>query len=490
MIYKLLKHLTFPLAVFALSGNITAKEPLPNIIIIFTDDQGYGDIGCYGATGFETPHLDRMAAEGMRFTNFYSGSAVCTPARAALLTGCYPARVSLTKVLFPFDNTGLNSEETTIAEMLKMKGYATGIVGKWHLGHHREFLPLQHGFDEYFGLPYSNGMWPVDYDGNPIPRQQGKRQSPPLPLIEGNKKIEEISTLSDQDKLTTRYTERAVDFIHREKNHPFFLYLAHTMPHQPLGVSDKFRGKSEHGMYGDVIMEIDWSVGEIMKALKENGIEENTLVIFASDNGPAMTYGNHAGFPFALREAKGSPFEGGFRVPCIMKWPGVIEEGIICNKMAAGMDIFPTIAEITGAELPEKKIDGVSLFSVLNGSNENTPRQAFFYYSGDQLNAVRWKEWKLVFPFTKPTHVGSIPGKDGWPGKQNRVKFEGGLYDLRRDPGERYDVKNKYPAIVRKLEQMADSMRSELGDAARNTEGSEIRLPGLVSSSIRKNENR
>lgn len=458
-----------------------AKEQLPNIVIIFTDDQGYGDLGSFGATGFETPNLDRLASQGMRFTSYYSGSAVCSPSRAALLTGCYPPRVGITKVLFPYDNIGLNPEETTIADMLKQKGYATGMVGKWHLGHHREFLPLQQGFDEYLGLPYSNDMWPVHYDGKPVTKENAMRpwklNAPPLPLIDGNEPVDTIATLDDMDMITTRYTERAVDFIKRNRRNSFFLYFAHSMSHVPLGVSDKFKGKSEQGFYGDVMMEIDWSVGEVMKALKENKVEDNTLVIFTTDNGAWLNYGNHGGSSGGLREAKGSPFEGGFRVPCIMRWPGIVEAGTICNKIASSVDILPTIAAITGSSLPDNKIDGVNIVPLLKGSDEAAPREDYYYFSGRNLNAVRSGQWKLVFPFQLQSNEGSKPGKDGFPGEMNPVEFEGGLYDLRRDPGERYDQSREYPEIVKRLESLADRMRKELGDGS-DTQGSGNRLPG------------
>ncbi|MGB2959006.1 MAG: sulfatase-like hydrolase/transferase, partial [Bacteroidota bacterium] len=250
-------------------------ESPPNIVIIFTDDQGYADVGVYGAKGFTTPNIDRMAAGGLRFTNFYVSQAVCSASRSSLLTGCYAERVSIRGALMPWATVGLNPEEETIADLLKRRGYATGIFGKWHLGHHREFLPPEQGFDEYFGLPYSNDMWPVGYDGVPV--TEGKKiYYPVLPLIEGSEKAGEVRTLDDQDQLTTLYTERAVQFIEKHKERPFFLYVPHSMPHVPLGVSSKFRGKSEQGFYGDVIMEIDWSVGEIMKALEKHGLEENT----------------------------------------------------------------------------------------------------------------------------------------------------------------------------------------------------------------------
>ena len=295
--------------------NKTKTDQPPNFVVVFIDDMGYGDVGCYGATGYTTPNLDKMASEGMRFTNFYSAQPVCSASRAGLLTGCYPNRIGISGALFPHNKVGLNSDETTIAEMLKERGYATGIFGKWHLGHHKEFLPLQHGFDEYVGLPYSNDMWPIHVDGTHYKPGEGRDGYPELPLIEGNEIKEYITTLADQDKLTTLYTEKAIDFINRNSDKPFFVYVPHTMGHVPLGVSEKFRGKSKQGFYGDVMMEIDWSVGEIEKALQANGVAENTVFIFTTDNGPWLNYGNHGGSSGGLREGKTTSWEGGQRVP-------------------------------------------------------------------------------------------------------------------------------------------------------------------------------
>jgi len=468
------------------NASVSENSDSPNIIIIFIDDEGYGDVGCFGATGYTTPNIDQMASQGMRFTNYYSGSAVSTPSRAALLTGCYPPRVGLTKVLFPYDTIGLNHAETTIAEIVKQKGYATIAIGKWHLGCQQEFLPLQHGFDEYLGLPYSNDMWPVHYNGSPVTKDnfmlEWKLSCPPLPLYDGNQKIQEINNFDDMDQLTTRYTERAVDFIKRNQNNPFFIYLPHTMAHVPLGVSDKFRGKSEQGFYGDVMMELDWSVGEIINTLRECGIEKNTLIIYATDNGPWLNYGNHGGSAGGLREGKGTAFEGGFRVPCIMKWPAVIPAGTICNKLASSVDILPTVAAITGAGLPDKKIDGVNLLPLLKGDFSAAPRSEFYYYSGLTLNAVRHDNWKYVFPHRHGTNVGSTVGKDGWPGKMNVADFEGGLFDLRRDPGEQYNLQEVHPEIVNELQLMADKMREELGDNSHKITGKENRSPGIMTA--------
>jgi len=474
----------FVLLAQVLGSNKSTKDSQVNFVIIFIDDQGYGDVGCFGATGFETPNLDRMASEGMRFTNFYSGSAVCTPSRAALLTGCYPPRVGLAEVLFPQDSIGLNSSETTIAELLKEKDYATAIVGKWHLGCQREFLPLQHGFDEYLGLPYSNDMWPVHYNGLPVTKDNHMKRwmlnYSPLPLIDGNKKIEEIGTLDEMDMLTFRYTERAVDFIRRNTENPFLLYLPHTMAHVPLGVSDKFRGKSKQGIYGDVMMEIDWSVGEILHTLKECGIDDHTFVIFTSDNGPWLNYGNHGGSAGGLREGKGAVFEGGFRVPCIMRWPGIIPEGTVCNQIASSIDILPTIAEIADSNMPKNKIDGISLLPLLKGNSSDIIRNEYYYYRVRNLIAVRKGNWKLVFPHTYSSNVGSEVGKDGWHGRMVSRDYEGGLYNLRRDPGERYDMSQVHPDIVLELEELAAKMRGKLGDSIMGIEGNENRPPGRL----------
>src|SRR5262245_357851 len=308
-----------------------AARRLPNFVIVFTDDQGYGDLGCYGGKHVRTPNIDRMAREGVRFTDFYVAQAVCSASRAALLTGCYPNRIGILGALGPASKHGIGAGEKTIADVLKARGYATAIYGKWHLGHHPPFLPTRHGFDDYFGLPYSNDMWP----GHPTAK------FPDLPLFEGEKVV---AHNPDQTKLTTWYTERAVKFIEKNRERPFFLYVAHNMPHVPLHVSDKFKGKSKRGLYGDVIMEIDWSVGQVLAALKKHGLDEQTLVIFTSDNGPWLAYGEHAGSAGPLREGKGTSWEGGIREPFVARWKGVIPPGTVCNEPAMTIDLLPTIA--------------------------------------------------------------------------------------------------------------------------------------------------
>ncbi|MBV5313744.1 MAG: sulfatase [Prolixibacteraceae bacterium] len=483
--HAFLKHSLFvglaatPFSVFCAP---VEKSQSPNIILIFMDDLGYGDLSCYGASQYKTPNLDKMASQGVRFTSFLSAQAVCSASRAGIMTGCYPNRVGISGALMPDAKIGLNPNEETIAEVLKKRNYKTAAIGKWHLGYQPEFLPLQQGFDEYLGLPYSNDMWPVNFDGKHAAESSNKARYPELPLIEDNDKIREIRTLDDQSELTTLYTERAVRFIDANKKNPFFIYLAHSMTHIPLAVSTKFKGKSEQGLFGDVMMEIDWSVGEIMKVLDKNGLTKNTLIIFTSDNGPWLNFGNHAGSNGGLREGKGASFEGGQREPCIMKWPGHIPEGTICNKLASTIDLLPTLAAITNSPLPEKKIDGVNILPLLLGDENANPRQSFlYYYRKNSLEAVRKGDWKLVFAHPGRTYIGFKPGVDGFPGGTNEnFPYEEGLYDLRRDPGERFDIKEYYPEVVAELKKLANEAREDLGDDIQKIEGKNRRDPGRV----------
>lgn len=456
-------------------------RPLPNIVLIFTDDLGYGDVGVFGARGFKTPNLDHLASEGMRFTDFYASQAVCSASRASLLTGCYAERISIRGALSPRAQVGLHPEETTIAEMLKKRGYATGLFGKWHLGHHKEFLPLQHGFDEYLGLPYSNDMWPVDYDGLPVEKGH-KAQYPPLPLIQGNDCISLIKTLDDQATLTSRYTDHAVRFIEKHRKKPFFLYLAHSMPHVPLGASPEFQGSSKQGMYGDVIQEIDGSVGRIVAALEQWGLQENTLIIFTSDNGPWLNYGNHAGSTGSLREGKGTAFEGGPRVPAIMRWPGRIPGSSTCGKMASTMDLLPTLAAITGAALPDKPIDGMNILPLLQGDEDADPRKTFYFYYTGELRGVRAGRWKRVYAHKTRSYSGVEPGRDGHPGPYALLEVPDALYDLREDPGETRDLSADHPEVVIQLDALAEKARNFLGDRLTQRKGSEVRPPGRCGS--------
>ncbi|MBI4622181.1 MAG: sulfatase [Verrucomicrobia bacterium] len=454
-----------------------AAQRLPNIVVIFTDDQGYADVGVFGAKGFTTPNLDRMAAEGIRFTDFHVSSAVCSASRAALLTGCYHGRVGIHGALGPKATHGLNPDEMTIAELVKQKGYATGMAGKWHLGRPPEFLPVRQGFDEYFGLPYSNDMWPYHPEAK-------KGTYPPLPLIEGDTVIDPEITPEKQRSLTTWYTERAVKFIARNKERPFFFYLAHSMPHVPLHVSDKFKGKSEQGLYGDVIMEIDWSVGEVLKALKQHGIDEHTLVIFTSDNGPWLSYGNHAGSAAPLREGKGTSWEGGTRVPFIARWPGRIPAGKVQDETAMTIDLLPTLAHLTGAPLPARKIDGLNVWPLLAAeAGAKNPHEAYFtWFADNQLQAVRSGEWKLLLPHTYRTLEGRPGGRDGIPAKYASLEVkQPELYRVTRDRNEAENVAAQNPEVVRRLLAFAENARAELGDSLTKRPGSGVRAAGKAS---------
>lgn len=462
-----------PLLLFSCQVEKEVAPQKPNIIIIFTDDQGYQDVGVFGAEGFETPHLDQMAAEGVRFTDFYAAQAVCSASRAGLLTGCYPNRLGIHGAFMPNSPKGLNPDEITIAEMLKGNGYSTAIYGKWHLGDAREFLPTRQGFDEYFGIPFSNDMWPYH------PQQGTYFNFGPLPLYE-NETV--IDTLNDQSMLTTQITERSVDFIKRNKDRPFFLYVAHPQPHVPLFVSDKFKGKSERGLYGDVIMEIDWSVGEILKILKEQGMDENTLVIFTSDNGPWLNYGEHAGSAFPLREGKGTALEGGQREPAIARWPGKLEPGRSISTPMMNIDVLPTIAEITNSPLPQQTIDGKSLWKIWTGETSESPQEAyFFYYHVNELQGVRYKNWKLYFPHTYRSLNGREGGQGGLPVPYENLKFEEiALYDLSQDLSETRNVADLHPEVVKEIQTLAEGMRQKLGDALTKVEGNENRPPGQI----------
>ncbi|MBE0674906.1 MAG: sulfatase [Bacteroidales bacterium] len=454
--------------------NYEEKEHV-NIIVIYLDDMGYGDLSFTGASGYSTPNIDRMAMEGIFFTHFYSPQAVSSASRAGLLTGCYPNRIGISGAFDHNSLAGINPDEVTIAEALREKNYSTAIFGKWHLGCQEMFLPLQNGFDEFYGIPYSHDMWPF--------HPTAGNYYPPLPLYSGN---EVVSREPDISLFTRQFTERAVGFIAKNQSVPFFIYLAHPMPHVPLAVSEEFAGSSAQGLYGDVMQEIDWSVGEVLKALDEYGLSENTLVIFTSDNGPWLNYGNHAGSTGGFREGKGTTFEGGQRVPCIMRWEGTISPGRVYSMLASAIDIFPTIAAVAGTSLPEKPIDGVNLLPVLNGDTGSSPRKSFlFYYRANSLQAVTDGDWKLVFPHAGRTYEGFLPGTDGQPGRVNEnYPFEGGLYDLRRDPGERYDVTELYPEVVRRLLLIADSARLDLGDNLTGNPGQGRREPGRVPALV------
>jgi arylsulfatase len=397
------------------------------------------------------------------------------------MTGCYPNRIGITGALEPWDKIGISDQELTLPQMLKRQGYATGMVGKWHIGRPTEFLPTHRGFDEYFGLPYSNDQWPNH------PEKPGF--FPPLPLIEGDRVIKDGITKADMEQLTTQYTERAVSFIERHKAEPFFLYVAHTMPHVPLAVSEKFRGKSRHGLYGDACEEVDWSTGQIMEALEKAGVEKDTLVIYMSDNGPWLAYGNHAGSAAPLREGKTTSWEGGTRVPFIARWPGHIPAGVVSHELAMSIDLMPTLAKLTGAELPDHKIDGLNIWPLLSGqAGAKNPHEAYFFYgvpfgvwTGAELESVRSGPWKLILPHTYRTLAGQARGKDGIPAKyQPREIAEPELYDVAADMPEARNVAKENPEVVKRLLDLAEQCRDDLGDLIVKREGKGVRPVGTA----------
>lgn len=464
----------------------TDEPTLPNIILIVTDDQGYSDVGVFGAKRFETPHLDKLASEGRRFTDFYVAASVCTASRASLMTGCYPPRVSMFGALNHTSREGIHPDELLLPEVVKSKGYATACYGKWHLGTVVEFFPTRNGFDEFLGIPYSNDnskYHPVVAD------------MPPLPLYR-NESV--IAFDPDQSQFTRRLTQESVRFIESNKDHPFFLYLPHIMPHVPIFASEKFRGSSALGLYGDVIQEIDWSVGEIIEAVERSGMEERTLIIFFSDNGPFLSYGEHAGHADPLREGKLTTFEGGFRSPCIMRWTGTIPSGTVCSEVLTSMDLLPTLANLIGVDLPEDRpIDGRDVCPLLTGSPEaKSPHEAFYFYAGTELQAVRYGDYKLHFPHRYLT-TAAEPGRGGFPSNHGKLQpmsitssgLEGiasrhgyriaempiSLFNLKTDPGEGTNVFDKHPEIVKKIEQLAEEMRNELGDSLTSRKGSGVR---------------
>ena len=441
----------------------------PNVVIVFADDLGYADIGPFSTRSDagrpKTPNLDRMAAEGIRLTNFYAAQAVCSASRAALLTGTYPNRIGIQGALFPAAAHGLNTSETTMAEALKSRGYATAIFGKWHLGDGPQFLPLRHGFDEYLGLPYSNDMWPRH------PQQKGV--FPDLPLIDGDRVV---ALDPDQSQLTRQYTERAVRFIEGHRDTPFFLYVPHTMPHVPLFVSDRFKGSTGGGLYGDVIAEIDWSVGQILDAVKRLGLDDNTLVIFTSDNGPWLSYGNHGGSPGSFREGKGTAFEGGVRVPFVARWPGRIPAGAVGHLPAMTIDLLPTLATLAGATTPSG-IDGRDMWPILaNQRDAVAPHDVLYFYWGKELHAVRRGKWKLHVPH--PYQALETAGQDGTPGVYVKKELELSLFDLDTDASESTNVASRHPDVVTTLMIDVERARVDLGDSLTKRIGAHLRPAG------------
>lgn len=477
------------LALLSASRVRAAEGDRPNIVLLFADDLGYGDVGCFGAKDIKTPNIDRLAAEGTRFTSCYVAQAVCTASRAGLMTGCYPNRIGLFGALNHQSNVGIAESELLLPEICKQAGYATAILGKWHLGHRPPFLPTRHGFDEFLGLPYSNDNGPL----HPV-----MRDIPPLPWIDGDKAVE---TDPDQSQFTRRLTERAVAFIERNKDRPFFLYVPHIMPHVPIFASERFRGRSSRGLYGDVVEELDAGVGEILAAIGKHGLDDRTLVIFLSDNGPFLSYGNHAGSAGPLREGKLTTFEGGVRSPCVMRWPGKVPAGRTCNEIVATIDFVPTLAKLLEVPLSENKIDGVDIGPLVCGDVERSPRQEFLYYAGDELQAVRSGPWKLHLaheyltpaqpPGTggKPANFGNLKpesmqqsGLRGIASRHGYVvkKIEQSLFNLADDLGETTDIAAKHPDAVARLQKVAERAREDLGDALTRRTGKGVRPSGKL----------
>mgnify|MGYP001179250873 FL=1 len=441
---------------------VVLAKKTPNIVIMFMDDMGYADIGAFGAKAYPTPNLDQMAKEGRKFTDFYVTQAVCSASRAGLLTGCYNVRIGINGALGPKSTHGLNPTETTIAEICKQKGYATACFGKWHLGHHQKFLPLQHGFDEYFGLPYSNDMWPFHPGVLHLPMEERLKRWPHLPLFEGNNIVNPQVTAKDQEQLTTQYTDRAVSFIEKNKDNPFFIYLPHGMVHVPLYVSEKFKGKSGVGLFGDVMMEVDWSVGQIMKTLRKNNLHKNTLFLFTSDNGPWLNYGDHAGSAAPLREGKGTMFDGGCREPTLAWWPGTIPADSVCKEAAMTIDLLPTISGLLNARLPEQLIDGKDIWPMFRNDRAKSPHEAYYFYYGNQLQAVRQGKWKLHFPHGYRTMAGKPVGTEGIPTNYSQAKIELSLFDLHKDIGENINLRDEYPHITQKLKTLGENFHKKL----------------------------
>jgi arylsulfatase A-like enzyme len=442
----------------------------PNFIVILADDLGYNDLGCFGSKLIRTPQLDRMAREGRRFTDFYVGGPTCTPSRIALLTGCYPVRagfgdfiarrtdggVSPSRVLWPNADFGIHPDEVTLPELLRDAGYATGMIGKWHLGDAPEFNPVHHGFDEFFGAPYSNDMEPYYY-------------------LRG---AERLTEPVDRDNQIRRYTQEAIAFLREHRDEPFFLYFAHAMPHTPLAASEQFRGTSKRGLYGDAVEEIDGSVGQLRDVLQELDLAEKTLVVFTSDNGPWYARGEAGGSAFPLRGAKGSTYEGGVRVPCVMCWPQRVAAGSVCREVAATMDLLPTFAALAGTKPPaDRTIDGHDIRPLLTRDEARSPWKALYYYFGNELHAVRSGPWKL----RARNHLlnENIYQRDA----SNEVAIPAALYHLRRDPGEQKSVLADHPNVVKRLERYLAEARADLGDSLTGVAPTNARPVGHLDQS-------
>jgi arylsulfatase len=451
-----------------------ATDAPPNLVVIFVDDMGWGDVSCNDSPAWQTPSIDAMAAEGVRFTDFYVAQPVCSASRAALLTGCYPNRLGIHGALGPSAKHGIASGELTLAELCRDQGYATAMYGKWHLGCLPQFFPTRHGFDEWYGIPYSNDMWPY--------HPESPKAWVDLPTYDGD---EVVDLNGDQRRFTTDFTERTVSFIERSvaADKPFFVYLAHPMPHVPLHVSTDRAGVSAVGLYGDVIEEIDWSVGRVLSTLRRLNVDDNTMVVFASDNGPWLSYGDHAGSTGGFREGKGTTFEGGVRVPFVVRWPGVIPAGSVCSEPAMTIDLLPTIAGLLDAPLPDHTIDGRDIWPLIVGQpGAVSPQESYvFYYHRGALEAIRAGRWKLHLPHAYRSMQGRELGGGGLPGKYDYTKrIEGGLFDLENDPYETTNRAAQNPRVVAQMTVLAEQWRVELGDSLMKREGAGVREPGRV----------
>jgi arylsulfatase len=466
------------LGLFLVAGAADSRRLVaapPNVVVLFADDLGYGDVGCFGAKDIRTPHLDRMAKEGMRFTDFYVSQPVCTASRASLMTGCYAQRVGLAGALNHSSTQGIADRELLLPEICRARGYTTAAYGKWHLGHRAEFNPTRHGFDHFAGIPYSND----NSRYHPV-----VKDIPPLPWIEDTRVVEEDP---DQSRFTRRCTDLAVSFIEKNKDRPFFLYVPHVMPHVPIFASETFRGRSARGLYGDVVEELDAGVGEILAAIERCKLAEKTLVLFFSDNGPFLSYGEHAGSAGELREGKLTTFEGGVRVPMIAKWPGVVPAGRVCREVAASIDLLPTIRQLVDGAIPERRLDGRDIGPLLRGDPQaRSPHEALLFYEGQTLQAIRMGKWKLHLPHPYLTVAGP-PGRNGKPSNFENLKPESiqqsgirgiasrhgyavrelelSLFDLEADPGERRNLASQHPEIILKMRETAAAMEAANANA-------------------------
>ena len=471
---RLFKNNICPLALTLFFVSSCSLEPIsktPNVIFILTDDMGFSDLGSYGSKMINTPNLDLLASEGALLNSYYSSQAVCSASRASILTGSYPNRIGISGALGPNSKIGINPNEFLMSEMFKQQGYNTAIYGKWHLGDNPKFLPTNHGFDDFYGILYSNDMWPY--------HPERPDSYPDLMLYDYNKPIE---VLTDQSDLTMELTNKSISFIEKNKDDPFFLYLAHPQPHVPLFASSEFKGRSDYGLYTDVIEEIDNSVGLIIKSLKENKLDRNTIVVFTSDNGPWLSYGDHAGSTGIYREGKGTTWEGGQRVPCIVWYPNEIESNTVLSTPFMGIDWLPTFAKLTNSTLSKNKIDGKNIWENLTGKTFEDPHEAlFFYYHKNSLHAVRYGDYKMYFPHRYRTLNGKKGRDDGQPIKYEYVNLlSEELYNLKTDPSETNNIINDFPDLAKKITTLANNKRKELGDDLTNVLGSEIREVGKI----------